>query len=223
MPFNFTPLEYNQFQVTNPVQPPRPSDYFDGEYDSEYISARQDLPRQLENQRNSQFRGYGQNQFQSLFDAVNKIGASPFTSGDAFYNTPQYEAVSRDLYTTQSPATRVDYVDDRGRSQYRMEPGSTAFDQQGYNTARIDNMANYMTDLGGFFRNLGTSPQQIAAQQVVANAPFQNQSHVPLPAVGGGANYQGTAGGVHPFGQVQVTGGGWGTPGAGYGLLGGGE
>ena len=209
MPFNFTPLEYNQFQVTNPVQPPRPSDYFDGEYDSEYISARQDLPRQLETQRNSQFRGYGQNQFQSLFDAVNSLGASPFTSGDAFYNTPQYEAVSRDPYTTQSPATRVDYVDDRGRSQYRMEPGSTAFDQQGYNTARIDNMANYMTNLGGFFRNLGTSPHGAQQQQIINNAPSQGPA-LPVPQVGGSFGVP-QQGGNNPFPQFTPQSGGWGT------------
>ncbi|MCP4929039.1 MAG: hypothetical protein GY918_08310, partial [Gammaproteobacteria bacterium] len=144
MPYNFTPLEYNQFQVTNPVKPPRGSDYFYGQQDQGYISAQQDLPRQLESQRNSQFQGYGQNQFQSLFDAVNEIGASPFTSGDAFYNTPQYEAVSRDPYTTQVPRQQVWDLnapsDGYAQGGYVWQPARTDFDQQGYDTARMDNM-----------------------------------------------------------------------------------
>ena len=222
MPFNFTPLEYNPFQVTNPVKPPRGSDYFYGQQDSGYISAQQDLPRKLEAQRNSQFRDYGQNQFQSLFDAVNKIGASPFTSGDAFYNTPQYEAVSRDPYTTQVPRHQVfDPKADAGGGAYVWRPPRTDFDQQGYDTARMDNMMNYLTGLGGFFRGMGSNPQQVAEQQIINNAPFQGATS-PLPMVGGNVAGGGTVGN-NPFGQVGVTGGGWGTPGAGYGLLGGGE
>ena len=157
-----------------------------------------------------------------MFDAVNSIGASPFTSGDAFYDTPQYTAVSRDPYTTQVPRHQVfDPKADSGGGAYVWQPPRTDFDQQGYDTARMDNMMNYLTGLGGFFRGMGSNPQQVAEQQIINNAPFQGATS-PLPMVGGNVAGGGTVGN-NPFGQVGVTGGGWGTPGAGYGLLGGGE
>ena len=222
MPFNFTPLEYNPYKFTTGSN--YPAYNYGGDQDhSQWLRGQDAHARGQIGANLGEYQGYAGNQFQSLFDAVNKIGASPFTSGDAFYNTPQYEAINSDpsLYTTHVPATRVNYVDDRGNSQYRMEPGSTTFDQQGYNSARLDNINTYLSDLGSFFRSMGSNPQQVAEQQIINNAPFQGAAS-PLPMVGGNVAGGGTVGN-NPFGQVGVTGGGWGTPGAGYGLLGGGE
>ncbi len=221
MPFNFTPLEYNPYKFTTG------SNY--GGYDyggdqsySSWVKGQDAHARGQIGANLGEYQGYAGNQFQSLFDAVNKIGASPFTSGDAFYNTPQYEAVSRDPYTTQVPRQQVfDQNADAGGGAYVWQPARTDFDQQGYDTARMDNMMNYLTGLGGFFRGMGSNPQQVAEQQIINNAPFQGATS-PLPMVGGNVAGGGTVGN-NPFGQVGVTGGGWGTPGAGYGLLGGGE
>tara|TARA_Y100000296_G_scaffold65534_1_gene77188 strand:- start:85 stop:825 length:741 start_codon:yes stop_codon:yes gene_type:complete len=208
MPYNFTPLEYNPFQVTNPLQPPNAHDYLDnhgGPGGWGYAEAQRNYPYELADQRSSQFQDYGQNQFQSLFDAVNSIGASPFTSGDAFYNTPQYEAVSRDPYTTQTPATRV-AIPYSGRNtgygtEYRWEPGSTTFDQQGYDAARMDNMMNYLTDLGGFFQSMGSTPSQQAQQQIVQQGQIARDLYqAGLPQIQS----------VQPAQPLAYTGGGWG-------------
>ena len=225
MPYNFTPLEYNPYKFTTGSNYPG-YDYLSGDQDhSQWLRGQDAHARGQIGANLGEYQGYAGNQFQSLFDAVNSIGASPFTSGNAFYNTPQYEAVSRDPYTTQTPATRV-AIPYSGRNtgygtEYRWEPGSTTFDQQGYNSARLDNINTYLSDLGSFFRSMGSNPQQVAEQQIINNAPFQGAAS-PLPMVGGNVAGGGTVGN-NPFGQVGVTGGGWGTPGAGYGLLGGGE
>ena len=221
MPFNFTPLEYNPYKFTTG------SNYggydYGGDQDhSAWLKGQDAHARGQIGANLGEYQGYAGNQFQSLFDAVNKIGASPFTSGNAFYNTPQYEAVSRDPYTTQVPRQQVfDQNADAGGGAYVWQPARTDFDQQGYNSARLDNMNTYLSDLGSFFRGMGSNPQQVAEQQIINNAPFQGATS-PLPMVGGNVAGGGTVGN-NPFGQVGVTGGGWGTPGAGYGLLGGGE
>ena len=221
MPFNFTPLEYNPYKFTTGSN--YPAYNYGGDQDQSAWLKGQDAHARGQIGANlGEYQGYAGNQFQSLFDAVNKIGASPFTSGNAFYNTPQYEAVSRDPYTTQVPRHQVfDPKADSGGGAYVWQPPRTDFDQQGYDTARMDNMMNYLTGLGGFFRGMGSNPQQVAEQQIINNAPFQGATS-PLPMVGGNVAGGGTVGN-NPFGQVGVTGGGWGTPGAGYGLLGGGE
>ena len=210
MPYNFTPLEYNPFQVTNPLQPPNAHDYLDnhgGPGGWGYAEAQRNYPYQLADQRSSQFQDYGQNQFQSLFDAVNSIGASPFTSGDAFYNTPQYTAVSRDPYTTQHAGQTV--LDDPTEQTYRYVPAHTTFDQRGYDTARMDNMMNYLTDLGGFFRSMGSNPAQQAQQQIINNAPSQGPA---LPPPSFGTSYGlSQAGGNSPFATFTPQSGGWGT------------
>ena len=221
MPYNFTPLEHNPYKFTTGSNYPG-YDYGGDQDHSAWLKGQDAHARGQIGANLGEYQGYAGNQFQSLFDAVNKIGASPFTSGNAFYNTPQYEAVSRDPYTTQVPRHQVfDPKADSGGGAYVWQPPRTDFDQQGYDTARMDNMMNYLTGLGGFFRGMGSNPQQVAEQQIINNAPFQGATS-PLPMVGGNVAGGGTVGN-NPFGQVGVTGGGWGTPGAGYGLLGGGE
>jgi hypothetical protein len=218
MPFNFTPLEYNPYKFTTGSNYPGHNYGGDQSYSS-WVKGQDAHARGQIGANLGEYQGYAGNQFQSLFDAVNKIGASPFTSGDAFYNTPQYEAVSRDPYTTQHAGQTV--LDDPTEQTYRYVPAHTTFDQRGYDTARMDNMMNYLTGLGGFFRGMGSNPQQVAEQQIINNAPFQGATS-PLPMAWGNVAGGGTVSN-NPFGQVGVTGGGWGTPGAGYGLLGGGE
>jgi len=224
MPFNFTPLEYNPYKFTTGSNYPGHNYGGDQSY-SAWVKGQDAHARGQIGANLGEYQGYAGNQFQSLFDAVNKIGASPFTSGNAFYNTPQYEAVSRDPYTTQVPRQQVFDLnapsDGYAQGGYVWQPARTDFDQQGYNSARLDNMNTYLSDLGSFFRGMGSNPQQVAEQQIINNAPFQGATS-PLPMVGGNVAGGGTVGN-NPFGQVGVTGGGWGTPGAGYGLLGGGE
>ncbi|MCP4930247.1 MAG: hypothetical protein GY918_14435 [Gammaproteobacteria bacterium] len=170
MPYNFTPLEHNPYKFTTGSN--YPAYNYGGDQDQSAWLKGQDAHARGQIGANlGEYQGYAGNQFQSLFDAVNSIGASPFTSGDAFYNTPQYEAVSRDPYTTQTPATRV-AIPYSGRNtgygtEYRWEPGSTTFDQQGYDAARMDNMNTYLSDLGSFFKGMGSNPQQVAQQQAV--------------------------------------------------------
>ena len=217
MPFNFTPLEYNPYKFTTGSN--YPGYNYGGDQDhSAWLKGQDAHARGQIGANLGEYQGYAGNQFQSLFDAVNKIGASPFTSGDAFYNTPQYTPINSDPspYTTHTPATRV-YKD----KQWKTVPGYDTFNQQGYNSARLDNMNTYLSDLGSFFRGLGSTPAQQAQQQIINNAPFQGATS-PLPMAWGNVAGGGTVGN-NPFGQVGVTGGGWGTPGAGYGLLGGGE
>jgi len=217
MPYNFTPLEYNPYKFTTGSN--YPAYNYGGDQDQSAWLKGQDAHARGQIGANlGEYQGYAGNQFQSLFDAVNSIGASPFTSGDAFYNTPQYTPINSDPspYTTHTPATRV-YKD----KSWKTVPGYDTFDQQGYNSARLDNMNTYLSDLGSFFRGMGSNPQQVAEQQIINNAPFQGATS-PLPMAWGNVAGGGTVGN-NPFGQVGVTGGGWGTPGAGYGLLGGGE
>ena len=212
MPFNFTPLEYNPYKFTTG------SNY--GGYDyggdqsySSWVKGQDAHARGQIGANLGEYQGYAGNQFQSLFDAVNKIGASPFTSGNAFYNTPQYEAVSRDPYTTQVPRQRVWDLNapSGGYAQggYVWQPARTDFDQQGYDTARMDNMMNYLTDLGGFFRGMGSNPAQQAQQQIINNAPSQGPA---LPPPSFGTSYGlSQAGGNSPFATFTPQSGGWGT------------
>ena len=163
MPYNFTPLEHNPYKFTTGSNYPG-YDYGGDQDHSAWLKGQDAHARGQIGANLGEYQGYAGNQFQSLFDAVNSIGASPFTSGDAFYNTPQYTPINSDpsLYTTHIPATRVQ----EGRIT-RTVPGYDTFDQQGYNTARLDNMNTYLSDLGSFFKGMGSNPQQVAQQQAV--------------------------------------------------------
>jgi len=207
MPYNFTPLEYNPYGYSSTVGSKPVYDASAGRYevDGRFYPHNQD-PAQWDarsaSDQHSQFQNYSGNQFQSLFDAVNSIGSSPFTSGDAFYNTPQYTPINRNEY--------VGYVEPTQDDESNWIPGYDTFDQQGYDTARMDNMMGYMGDLGGFFRGLGSTPAQQTQQQVINNAPSQGQGPaLSVPQVGGsfGATPQG---GNNPFPQFTPQSGGWG-------------
>ena len=224
MPFNFTPLEYNPYKFTTGSNYPG-HDYGGDQSYSAWVNGQDAHARGQIGANLGEYQGYAGNQFQSLFDAVNSIGASPFTSGDAFYDTPQYTAVSRDPYTTQVPRHQVfDPKADAGGGAYVWRPPRTDFDQQGYDTARMDNMMNYLTDLGGFFRGMGSNPAQQAQQQIINNAPSQGPA---LPPPSFGTSYGlSQAGGNSPFPQFTPQSGGWGTAptslfGAGAGNTGG--
>ena len=209
MPYNFTPLEYNPYKFTTGSN--YPAYNYGGDQDQSAWLKGQDAHARGQIGANlGEYQGYAGNQFQSLFDAVNSIGASPFTSGDAFYDTPQYTAVSRDPYTTQVPRQQVfDQNADAGGGAYVWQPARTDFDQQGYDTARMDNMMNYLTDLGGFFRGMGSNPAQQAQQQIINNAPSQGPA---LPPPSFGTSYGlSQAGGNSPFAQFTPQSGGWGT------------
>ncbi len=215
MPYNFTPLEYNPYGGYSSSIGARPGSYSgQNNQEAQRAAAAQaswDARKAGEQQtQHSDFQNYSGNQFQSLFDAVNSIGASPFTSGDAFYDTPQYTAVSRDPYTTQVPRHQVfDPKADSGGGAYVWQPPRTDFDQQGYDTARMDNMMNYLTGLGGFFRGMGSNPAQQAQQQIINNAPSQGPA---LPPPSFGTSYGlSQAGGNSPFAQFTPQSGGWGT------------
>ena len=205
MPYNFTPLEYNPYKFTTGSNYPGHNYGGDQSY-SAWVNGQDAHARGQIGANLGEYQGYAGNQFQSLFDAVNSIGASPFTSGDAFYNTPQYTPINSDPspYTTHTPATRV-YKD----KQWKTVPGYDTFDQQGYNSARLDNMNTYLSDLGSFFRGLGSTPSQQAQQQIINNAPSQGPA---LPPPSFGTSYGlSQAGGNSPFPQFTPQSGGWGT------------
>ena len=203
MPFNFTPLEHNPYGYSSTVGSRPVYDMYEGRYKNNAgytVGTPEQWDVRSAGDQRSQFQNYSGNQFQSLFDAVNEIGASPFTSGDAFYNTPQYTPINRSEY--------AGYVEPTQDDESNWIPGYNTFDQQGYDTARMDNMMGYMGDLGGFFRGLGSTPVQQAQQQVINNAPSQGPA-LPMPQVGG--SFSATPqGGNNPFAQFTPTSGGWG-------------
>jgi len=70
-------------------------------------------------------------------------------------------------------------------------------------------MMNYLTDLGGFFRGMGSNPAQQAQQQIINNAPSQGPA-LSVPQVGGSFGVP-QQGGNNPFPQFTPQSGGWGT------------
>ncbi len=214
MPYNFTPLEYNPYGGYSSTVGSRPSSYGGQSYQDQQraieAQAQWDARKAGDQQtQHSDFQNYSGNQFQSLFDAVNSIGASPFTSGDAFYNTPQYTPIGRDTYNRHTPEhQKLISQDSYAGNTYERVPARSWFDQQSYDTARLDNMMGYMGDLGGFFRGLGSPPSQQAQQQIMNNAPSQGPAS-PMPQVGGSFGVP-PQGGNNPFPQFTPTSGGWG-------------
>jgi hypothetical protein len=195
MAFNFTPLEYNPFEYNDNVGA-RPTVDWEGYWPSNPTeSAIQDWERRGLQSQMDQQRDYSGDQFQSLFDSVNDLGASPMVSGSAYNNTPQYSPYqgTREQFTTQNNV---------GDSPF--------FNQQGYLDARFNNINDYLGRMGSFFGNMGSQDGQ--TQALLANMQGQGPSPI-MPSVGmpSGGGIAGTRGNnpFQSFGALQS--GGWGT------------
>jgi hypothetical protein len=216
MAFNFTPLQYSPFATSGTlVRRGSP----DEQGDWRYTETPQAYADRQAVDRNTQFQGYAGNQFQSLFDAVNDLGGSPFVTGSAFNNPPVYSPYggTREQFTTGTqPSTQV-Y--DSSLDEYRTyDPdGPTTFNQQGYLDARFNNINDYLGKMGSFFGNMGSGNN---TQALLANMQGQGPRPV-MPSVGMpsvGSSFNPYAGGVsgtsgnNPFQSFgALKSGGWGT------------
>ena len=156
------------------------------------------------------FQGYAGNQFQSLFDAINKFGKNPAITGETFSGAPKYSPYKggKDAFSTPSYEAYT-MSDDGAYDNLQTFPGS--FDQQGYMDARFGNISDYLGKLGSYFGNMG-SP---TGQQILANAPSQGP-RPPMPTIGSNLNLGGSTGGTNinnPFPSFGIgANAGWGTP-----------
>lgn len=203
MPYNFTPLQYSPYQYQNQLGQQPASD------------SAQWLADQRDEQR-GQFQNYAGNQFQSLFDAVNTLGGNPMMTGQAYNDVPSYspfEGTREDFTTGGDPTTLYRRVYDSYNSQYNNEPyaGHTpvVFDQKGYLDAQFKNINDYLSRMGSFFGNMGTSQTD---QQIVANAPGQGPMPT-MPSIGMNQNFGvgANTSANKPFQSFGLNSGGWGT------------
>ena len=205
MPYNFTPLQYDPSA--------RESQYTTGGDQYWKQTMRDDMHGGLESHSYWDTsplvfdqRGFLDEQFGGLFDAVNELGASPFVTGNAFYNTPQY---------TPFGGTRADFTS--GGNEFINPQGVTetapsSFNQQNYLDAQFGHMNDYLGRLGSYFNTMGASPSQMSMQQIVANAPGQQaQGLLPTIGGGGGLTYGGGTSTNNPFPSFGLNTGGWGT------------
>lgn len=219
MAFNFKPLQYSPYQYNNTQTPPNP--YWQN-YDSQdqFEQVQADYSAKQKDANTGQFRGYAGNQFQSLFDSVNSLGGSPFVTGSAYNNTPQYspyEGTMAQFTTGTNPAYYNDYADD---GTWIDPDGPTVYNYQGYNNARFDSINDYLGKMGSFFGNMGNG-QDAQTQALLANMQGQGarpvMPSVGMPSVGMGGSFNPSAGGTEThgnnpfqsFGALQS--GGWGT------------
>ena len=203
MPYNFTPLQYSPYQYQNQLGQQPASD------------SAQWLADQRDEQR-GQFQNYAGNQFQSLFDAVNTLGGNPMMTGQAYNEAPSYspfEATREDFTTGGDPTTLYRRTYDPYNSQYFQEPyaGHTpvVFDQKGYLDGQFKNINDYLSRMGSFFGNMGTSQTD---QQIVANAPGQGPMPT-MPSIGMNQNFGvgANTSANKPFQSFGLNSGGWGT------------
>jgi hypothetical protein len=216
MAFNFKPLQYSPFAHQRATAPQY--DQYMTAYDMGGGKYSPNLNQWNQEQNQAQqgaFQGYAGNQFQSLFDSVNDLGASPMVSGSAYNNTPQYSPYqgTREQFTTGTqPAYYNDYADD---GTWIDPDGPTAYNQQGYLDARFGNINDYLSKIGSFFGNMGNG-QDAQTQALLANMQGQGARPV-MPSVGMGSTFNPSAGGTgthgnnpfQSFGALQS--GGWGT------------
>ena len=215
MPYNFTPLEYSPFAHQRAATPVY--DQHDGGYSigGQYVPNLNQWSQEQNQAQQGAFQGYAGNQFQSLFDSVNDLGGSPFVTGSAYNNTPQYSPYqgTRDDHTTSETYLKTGW-DDRGN--YSDPYQKDVFDQQGYLDARFNNINDYLGKMGSFFGNMG-SGQEAQTQALLANMQGQGARPV-MPSVGMGSSFNPSAGGVsgtsgnNPFQSFgALKSGGWGT------------
>ena len=205
MPYNFTPLQYDpsarESQYTTGGDK-----YFGTVRVSDDHGGWTNDFRELTRPKVYDQRGFLDEQFGGLFDAVNELGASPFVTGNAFYNTPQY---------TPFGGTRADFT--TGGNEFINPQGVTetapsSFNQQNYLDAQFGHMNDYLGRLGSYFNTMGASPSQMSMQQIVANAPGQQaQGLLPTIGGGGGLTYGGGTSTNNPFPSFGLNTGGWGT------------
>ena len=205
--YNFSPLEYNPYQYESTIgpKPVRDYDYSSGwkvrpqgggNWGPSPMSATE-WERASLGDRIAEYQNYANPQFESLFDAMNKIGTNPIVTGETLGNVPQYSPYQ---------GTRADFT--TGGQQ-----APTVFDQQAYIDARFGNINDYLGRMGSFFGNMAPQQSQSqAVQNILANAPGQGPRPL-MPTVGSNLNLGGGTHAGNPFPSFGVgTGGGWGTP-----------
>ena len=202
MPYNFKQLKYSPYQYTPQQQytgqEPIPNSSYDPRTASE-----------------TRFQDYSGEQFQSLFDAINTLGANPAMTGEMFTGAPRYSPYggARDDFIDSVTKTRQVWDNDANKQAGGYVPQSyqeNVFDQQGYLDAQFNNMNNYLGKLGSYFGNMGPT----SSQHILTNSPFQGARPL-MPTVGSNLNLGGSTGGTNinnPFPSFGVgAGGGWGT------------
>ena len=221
MAYSYEPFEYTRAAT------PR-YDSYEGGYHMPHLGGRYVPNLNQWNQEQAQnestaFQGYAQDQLKGLFDMVNanKNQPDPLAS---FSAAPRYN---------QYGGTRADFTTggDRYHTGENWATSPTVFDQQGYLDARFGNINDYLSNLGSFFGNIGTTAgsnervqeDAMARANYAANLPQAGSpvNSVGVPQVGGlsgfaqaapGSNYGG-------WGGRQVS-GGWGSHPVAGGLLG---
>ena len=202
--YNFTPLEYNPYQYETALGPQPTYDSGEGQWMRGGVGlnwdqgAQADYVKRREQEKHEQYQDYAGGQFESLFDAMNKIGTNPIVTGETLGNVPQYSPYQ---------GTRADFTTG-GQEQI-----PTVFDQQAYIDARFGNINDYLGRMGSFFGNMAPQQSQSQAiQNILANAPGQGQRPL-MPTVGSNLNLGGGTHAGNPFPSFGAgTGGGWGTP-----------
>jgi hypothetical protein len=202
MPYNFTPLQYSPYQYQNQLGQQPASD------SAQWLADQR-------NEQRGQFQNYAGNQFQSLFDAVNTLGENPMMTGQAYNDVPSYspfEGTREEFTTGGDPTTLYRRVsDDHGGYNYENYQSTTpvVFDQKGYLDGQFKNINDYLSKMGSFFGNMGTSPTD---QQIVANAPGQGPMPT-IPSIGMNQNFGvgANTSANKPFQSFGLNSGGWGT------------
>ena len=217
MAFNFKPLQYSPFAHQRATAPQY--DQYMTAYDMGGGKYSPNLNQWNQEQNQAQqgaFQGYAGNQFQSLFDSVNSLGGSPFVTGSAYNNTPQYspyEGTRAQFTTGTNPAYYNDYADD---GTWIDPDGPTVFDHQGYNDARFNNINDYLGKIGSFFGNMGSDNTQALLANMQGQGARPVMPSVGMPSVGSSFNpYAGGVSGTSGNNPFQSFGalksGGWGT------------
>ena len=197
MAYTYSPYEYKSTVGSQPVW--SGEDWTRGGTPINWDQGRQaDYAKRREQEKHGQYQDYAGGQFESLFDAMNKIGTNPIVTGETLGNVPQY---------SPQQGTRADFTTG-GQEQI-----PTVFDQQAYIDARFGNINDYLGRMGSFFGNMAPQQSQSQAiQNILANAPGQGQRPL-MPTVGSNLNLGGGTHAGNPFPSFGAgTGGGWGTP-----------
>ena len=230
MAYTYSPYEY---ETRTGVQGRPHYNQYEGEWQTPNNSATLQTASEWDieeaNRQRSQFQDYTGGQFKGLFDIVNQLDSQP-NALSKFAAAPRYNPYGG----TRADFTAPSYqgwgmADDGSETNWQTFPGS--FDQQGYLDARFGNINDYLSNLGSFFGNLGTTggsnervqQDAITRANYAANLPQAGSpvNRVGVPQAGGLSGFSQAAPGSNygGWGGRQVS-GGWGSHPVAGGLLG---